>query len=311
MAGYGSRLKRPIQLALLSLVVMTFLAADQDGRFQNLGHKLMCMCSCNQVLLECNHVGCPVSPVMRDDLTANIGRGDSDELTLQSFEQKYGPTALLAPTTRGFDRTAWIVPYVALFLGLTTVVLVVRAWKNRPQTRTAGMVAPVSGEETGTLSRAGSQGYRTMTLALLACMLVTAATLVYVFYLPGELHLGPEKTRLAFLRERKDAVYENLRDLNFEFNAGKFPENDYQTMKNSLEEEAAAILAEMAHLEDATSAMPMNRRSREGEPKGESVVEILSSDSHTRNVCGRAFSASLTGTVSNGTTTGKSPPAMT
>ena len=93
-----------------------------------------------------------------------------------------------------------------------------------------------------------------MTLSLLTCVLVTAATLVYIFYLPGKLYLGPKKTRLAYLQERKDVVYENLRDLNFEYKSGKFPDADYQSMKASLEEEAAGILAEMAHLESATAA---------------------------------------------------------
>jgi hypothetical protein len=105
-----------------------------------------------------------------------------------------------------------------------------------------------------------------VTLALLACMLVTFAALFYVFYLPGELHLGPEKTRLAYLRERKDAIYENLRDLNFEFKAGKFPESDYQTMKNSMEEEAAAILSEISYLEEVARLASAKRRNagREG-----------------------------------------------
>ena len=89
-----------------------------------------------------------------------------------------------------------------------------------------------------------------MTIALLACMLITTATVVYVFYLPGTLYLGPRKTRLSFLRERRETVYENLRDLNFEFRSGKFPDADYQSMKTSLEEEAAAVLAEIAHLEE-------------------------------------------------------------
>ena len=80
-------------------------------------------------------------------------------------------------------------------------------------------------------------------------LLITAGVLVYVFGVSGTLAMGPEKTRLAYLRERKDAVYENLRDLNFEFKAGKFPDSDYQSMKTSLEEEAAAVLAEMASLE--------------------------------------------------------------
>jgi hypothetical protein len=57
-----------------------------------------------------------------------------------------------------------------------------------------------------------------------------------------------------YLRERKDVVYENLRDLNFEHKAGKIPEADYVSMKNSLEEEAAAILAEISRLEPETRA---------------------------------------------------------
>ena len=81
------------------------------------------------------------------------------------------------------------------------------------------------------------------------CALFSVAIIFYVFWLPGRLKLGPEKTRATYLRERKDVVYDNLRDLNFEYKAGKFPEADYQAMKNSLEEEAAAILAEIARLE--------------------------------------------------------------
>lgn len=99
-----------------------------------------------------------------------------------------------------------------------------------------------------------------MTLALMACMLVTAGTLVYVFYLPGRLYLGPEKTRVAYLRERKEAIYDNLRDLNFEYKAGKFPDSDYQAMKTSMEEEAAAVLAEIARLEEAAATASIRDR---------------------------------------------------
>jgi hypothetical protein len=93
-----------------------------------------------------------------------------------------------------------------------------------------------------------------MMIAWLCCILVAAASLFYVFYLPGTLHLGPEKTRASYLRERKDAVYENLRDLNFEYRAGKVPDIDYQQLKSSLEEEAATLLAEIARLEAKASA---------------------------------------------------------
>jgi hypothetical protein len=87
-----------------------------------------------------------------------------------------------------------------------------------------------------------------MTWFLIGLML--AASLVYVFYLPGRLLLGPEKTRAGYLRERKDAVYENLRDLNFEYKAGKVPDADYASLKSSLQDEAATILAEIARLEN-------------------------------------------------------------
>jgi len=84
----------------------------------------------------------------------------------------------------------------------------------------------------------------------LLCGLMLAASLLYVFYLPGRLFLGPEKTRAGYLRERKDAVYENLRDLNFEYKAGKVPDADYTSLKSSLQDEAATILAEIARLEN-------------------------------------------------------------
>ena len=126
-------LRRALACALLSVAVFVFAGAgDPASRFTELGHGLMCICGCNQILLECNHVGCPDSDGMRAELSAAIARGDSDSLVEQAFVQKYGPTVLAAPTTTGFDRTAWIVPFVALFLGLGLLVLVVRAWKNRP-----------------------------------------------------------------------------------------------------------------------------------------------------------------------------------
>jgi hypothetical protein len=92
-------------------------------------------------------------------------------------------------------------------------------------------------------------------MVILICALVTLGSLVYVFYIPTQIFTGPVKTRLVYLRERKEAVYDNLRDLNFEYKAGKFPDSDYQEMKTSLEDEAAAILAEIARLEQAASLL--------------------------------------------------------
>ena len=99
-----------------------------------------------------------------------------------------------------------------------------------------------------------------MTFEIAVCLLITAAGLFYIFYLPGRLFLGPEKTRASYLRERKDAVYENLRDLNFEYQAGKVPDVDYQSLKLSLQDEAATLLAEIARLEAKATAAPRKAR---------------------------------------------------
>ena len=98
-----------------------------------------------------------------------------------------------------------------------------------------------------------------MTIAWLCCILITAASLLYIFHLPGKLYLGQEKTRASYLRERKDAVYENLRDLNFEYKAGKVPDADYQSLMATLEDEAAAILAEIDRLESAPATSKKSR----------------------------------------------------
>ncbi|SRR6266700_7127148 len=88
-----------------------------------------------------------------------------------------------------------------------------------------------------------------MTTVYFLCALVTIATLFYVFGEPASVFASPEKTRLNYLQERKEVVYENLRDLNFEYRAGKLSTEDYDSLKASLEEEAAAILAESARLQ--------------------------------------------------------------
>jgi hypothetical protein len=84
-----------------------------------------------------------------------------------------------------------------------------------------------------------------------ACILFAAGLLLYVFAPGVVFERATDKSRLAYLEERKQVVYENLRDLNFDYNAGKYPAQDYELLRSSLEAEAAEILAEMAALQDA------------------------------------------------------------
>ena len=83
------------------------------------------------------------------------------------------------------------------------------------------------------------------------CALFAAGTMVYIFMPSSDALRGEDKTRLTYLYERKDVVYENLRDLNFEYKSGKFTPEDYEAMRTNMEAEAARILAEIEQLESA------------------------------------------------------------
>jgi hypothetical protein len=77
------------------------------------------------------------------------------------------------------------------------------------------------------------------------------ALFIYTFWPENVFASQREKTRLDFLLERKEQLYENLRDLNFEYRAGKYPEEDFAAQRAQLENEAAVLLAEIEHLQHA------------------------------------------------------------
>lgn len=120
------------QLALVCIVIaVTSGATDSSARFQKDSHELMCACGCNQLLGECNHVGCPVSPGMLAQLGAGIAKGDSDDTIFHQFQDQYGPVVIAAPRFTRFNHLAWIMPPLVLFLGIASVLLIVRNWKLR------------------------------------------------------------------------------------------------------------------------------------------------------------------------------------
>jgi len=128
-------MRRLTQFAILPLVmvlcVVTLGSADTEARYQNLGHRLMCVCGCSQILIECNHVGCPDSDRMLGELRAAIDMGGTNDVILGSFQDKYGPTALAAPMLTKFNIVAWVVPPAFLVLGLAGTFLLVKKWRLR------------------------------------------------------------------------------------------------------------------------------------------------------------------------------------
>lgn len=90
-----------------------------------------------------------------------------------------------------------------------------------------------------------------------ACAALAAAIGLFIFYIrPDASDLAPHRSKLDQLLERRHTIYDNLRDLRFEYRAGKYSESDYLTMKNSTEMEAAMVLAEIDQATDSITRRP-------------------------------------------------------
>jgi cell division protein FtsW (lipid II flippase) len=90
-----------------------------------------------------------------------------------------------------------------------------------------------------------------------ACLGLAAAVFLFIFYIqPDASDLAPHRTKLDQLLERRDTIYDNLRDLKFEYRAGKYSDGDYETMKVTLENEAALVLAQIEQVTESQIRRP-------------------------------------------------------
>lgn len=120
---------KAVQAGFLAVAVCFSIgASDASARYDHLNHQLMCSCGCGQVLGECNHVGCPDSPVQLSELRTAMNTSMTDQQILDSFAAKYGATVLAAPRTQGFDLVAWIAPLAVFLAALLGTILLVRHW---------------------------------------------------------------------------------------------------------------------------------------------------------------------------------------
>jgi hypothetical protein len=98
-----------------------------------------------------------------------------------------------------------------------------------------------------------------------ACLALAIATILFIFYIqPDASDLAPRRSKLDQLLERRDTIYDNLRDLRFEFRSGKYSEGDYEAMKTSLENEAAMILAEIDQVTESQVRRPRAPQAERG-----------------------------------------------
>jgi hypothetical protein len=94
-----------------------------------------------------------------------------------------------------------------------------------------------------------------------ACLALAMATVLFIFYIqPDASDLAPHRTKLDQLMEQRDTIYDNLRDLRFEFRSGKYSESDYEAMKTGLENDAAMVLAQIDQVTESQVRRPRGPR---------------------------------------------------
>jgi cytochrome c-type biogenesis protein CcmH/NrfF len=123
-----------MQASVVCVLAVVMLGATPSSRFEKVGHEMICTCGCGQVLLECNHVGCSVSPVMIGELHSLMDSGGSDTSVLNWFAAKYGATVLAAPIRGGFDNVAWIAPITVFLLATVGLGFLIRMWTRKSRT---------------------------------------------------------------------------------------------------------------------------------------------------------------------------------
>src|SRR5438270_149453 len=95
-----------------------------------------------------------------------------------------------------------------------------------------------------------------MTL-LVAVVLVVAITTLFTLFVRAKDIPPPEpESPTRHLDERKAAIYENLRDLQFEYRVGKLSDADYQSTKKDLQKELAGVLGEVDRLKAQLNGVP-------------------------------------------------------
>src|ERR1700736_6155977 len=136
-----------LSLSLSALLSSRLQGQQADNRVKQIGGKFMCMCSCNQVLTQCNHIGCTTSTSMLKELNQAVARGDSETDITQGFIQEFGTKVYAEPPKSGLSLVAWVLPSVYLLVGTLLVIFIISRWRSRLLTPAAAGPSGVTPEE--------------------------------------------------------------------------------------------------------------------------------------------------------------------
>src|SRR5450631_1298304 len=105
-----------------------------------------------------------------------------------------------------------------------------------------------------------------MSLVIAVAVLVTVTLLYTLFVRSTDIPMAEPVSPTRHLEERRAAIYENLRDLQFEYRVGKLSDADYQQTKVGLQKELAGVLAEIETVSSGAPPTPAKAVAPEATP---------------------------------------------
>ena len=146
----SSRLLFLIGLSLALFALRPAISTAALVTTKEIEEALTCQCGCGLTVHSCNHLGCGSGIPLKREAQLLVSQGLGREEILARFREKYGEKILSAPTTEGFNLTAWIFPFVMIAAGTVIIVVAVRRWTSRAA---EASVAPDSGADLTTEER--------------------------------------------------------------------------------------------------------------------------------------------------------------
>lgn len=114
-------LKRSLNLDAISLafiLLLTFSAEANGATVGEITQALTCTCGCNMVVGACEGaMECSAAKSITEEVTRLVSEGKSKDEIIRYFVEKNGERILAAPTKKGFNLTAWILPFFLIILG--------------------------------------------------------------------------------------------------------------------------------------------------------------------------------------------------
>lgn len=139
----SSRIRLGLAVLLLCLVPCGALRAASTQ--EKVESELMCHCGCSDLTVRT--CSCGTAAGIKQDIAQRLSSGQSAEQVVEAYVAQYGEQILSAPTRRGFNLLAWIVPFAAILAAGTLVVVLTRRWAAHGAAASGGSAAiPLSGQ---------------------------------------------------------------------------------------------------------------------------------------------------------------------